>query len=761
MYMVDELSYDDFHENKEKTYRLSTKGRNITAGLTGFRVGPTLKQEIEEVDQYCRLLNFGRKVDVVSENFHDNENGIFYADPSFFDVFTFPLIKSAQQQPLVNEREIVLSESMAQKYFPDEEVVGKTIEIDKQPFVITGVITDAPGNSDIQYGALVSMPSLNPQWAQVFSQDWFRIVCFTYLSFTEKPDMPSLQAQLDAFGEKYIRPWAEQNGSTEMYYYEATPIAEVHFDNSNEFDSPKGNMSYLYIFGLIALFILIIACINFINLSLAQASRRAKEIGVRKSLGSSKWAIRGQFFLETSLTALGAFFLALVFVELALPMFNGLAGKSFEIGMILKPGSLLLSLGIVAVVSLLSASYPALILASFEPVQVLKGNVPRIGSVGFVRKVLVVMQFAFAISMMLGTLVVYGQMDYMKNKDLGFKTDQVYVFRVPSDSLLQSKLEMVREDFMKLHTVESATLSSNVPGQGFGELMVRVEKDTSLEEATMRYMSIDDRYLQTMDLYLVRGRNFNAEDSEEIQREFIINEKTAEVYGWGNDAIGKRIQIGLLADNQATIDGKVIGVVKDFNYESLHNPIEPLAIQFISNFKSFLSVRISGNLLKTQKKLHNIWSKYDPGRIQEAFFLDEEFAMQYAAEQNLLKIFGFFAGLSLLISVLGLYALSSFMIRLKTKEIGVRKVLGASYGDILRIISKEFLNLIGIAFLLAIPISFYFLNQWLSSFAYSIDFQWWFVLITAFIALILTGAVVVYHARRVSFTSPIYELRYD
>ena len=761
LYIVDELSYDQFHVKKDRLYRLSTKGRNITAGLTGFKVGPTLAEENSNIEGYCRLLNYGRRVQVNYQENSSYENGIFYSDPSFLDVFSYNEVLGSVTQALSTEGLVVISTSMANKYFGSLDVIGEEIFLDKHPFIVGAIIEDAPSNSDIQYNALVSMKSLNPQWAQVFGQDWFRIVCFTYLLFDEEQNPASLQASLDAFGEKHIRPWAEKNGSTEMYYYQAVPIEEVHFDNSNEFDSPKGKKAYLYIFGLISLFLLLIACINFINLSLAQASARAKEIGVRKSLGASKNAVRLQFFIETLLLTLTAFFFALVLVEIALPKFNELANKSFDIDRLLGLETLRISLILVLTVALLSASYPALILASFQPVQVLKGAMPKIGSVGFVRKVLVVLQFAFAISMMLGTMVVYGQMDFMKNKDLGFSQEQVYVFRLPSDSLFQEQLPELISEYESLGTVSSLSLSSNVPGQGYGELMVRIERKDSLEEATMRYMAIDEHYIPTMGLELIQGRNFIADSAFDAKTAFIINKKTAEVYGWGNDAIGKRIQIGLLADNQATINGRVVGVVKDFNYESLHHPIEPLAIQFISNFKAYLSVKIDGKYDKTAKKMAYLWKEFFPKLMPEGFWLNHEFAKQYQAERNLLSIFAFFAGLSLTISVLGLYALSSFMIRLRTKEIGVRKVLGANYLDIVKIISSEFLRLISTAFIIALPLSFYFLSRWLDGFAYAINFQFAYIILTAFIALSLTAIIIVYHARRVSFSNPIFELRYQ
>ena len=277
----------------------------------------------------------------------------------------------------------------------------------------------------------------------------------------------------------------------------------------------------------------------------------------------------------------------------------------------------------------------------------------------------------------------------------------------------------------------------------------------------MRYMAIDEHYIPTMGLELIQGRNFIADSAFDAKTAFIINKKTAEVYGWGNDAIGKRIQIGLLADNQATINGRVVGVVKDFNYESLHHPIEPLAIQFISNFKAYLSVKIDGKYDKTAKKMAYLWKEFFPKLMPEGFWLNHEFAKQYQAERNLLSIFAFFAGLSLTISVLGLYALSSFMIRLRTKEIGVRKVLGANYLDIVKIISSEFLRLISTAFIIALPLSFYFLSRWLDGFAYAINFQFAYIILTAFIALSLTAIIIVYHARRVSFSNPIFELRYQ
>ncbi len=761
MYVVDEVTFDNFHPEKEKIYRLSTKGSNITAGLTGLPIGPMIAEENQEIESVVRLLSYGKRVDVQRDQIHYNENGILYADSSFFSVFGYELIQGQAEQVLNRKEKIVLSQSMVEKYFPEGDALGKGLQVNGKVYQVSGIMADVPSNSDLQFSALVSMEDLNPQWAQVFNQDLFRIVCFTYLKFHKTPDPASLQASLDAFGEKHIRPWAEQNGSEEMYYYEAVPIEAVHFDHTNEFDSPKGNYTYVQIFGLVALFMLIIACINFINLSLARSAERSREIGIRKTLGAGKSSIRLQFFLETFIMSLLAYAISLILVELALPSFNQMAAKSFSLSILLQGKVILLSLSIIIAVSVLSASYPAFILSSFEPIHVLKGRLPRLGSSGLVRKSLLVIQFAFSMAMILGTLVVGQQMRYMKGQDLGFSHDPLLVYRIPSDTSFQRNLSGILKDIERLPSVENVALSSNVPGQGFGELMVRVETKNKLHEATMRYMSVDQDYLKTMDLNLIQGRNFNPDSAQDYSKAFIINQKTAEVYNWGSDAIGKRIQIGLLADDQATVDGKVIGVVEDFHFESLHHPVEPLAIQFTNSFVAYLTIKVRSDFSFTEEKIGSIWQKHDPGRITESFYLDEGFAEQYKTEERMVKIVGFLALLSILVSALGLYALTAFNLKQRTREIGVRKVLGANASDLAWIISSEFLSLLGLAFLLAVPFSYYLLIQWLDGFAYSISLDATYMLITAGIASLVTMSIIAYHAFKASEASAIYALKYE
>lgn len=761
LFVLDELSFDRFHKDGDRLYRVTTMGQDFTAGLSNMAFGPTVKQDYPEVEDYCRMLNFGNKVEVQQGDIKFNENAIWFADSSFFNLFSFQLLEGDPQTCLTGAKTIVLSESLAQRYFGDDSPIGKALTVNRKEYTVTGVMEDDPGNSDIKYNALVSFSSLLPSFLEPALQDWFWITGFTYLKLTHHIAPADFQDKLDQISEKYVKPWGEANGTTAMNTYHIQLMQDVHFDNTLKFDTPKGNKSYVYILSLVALFLLVIACINFINLSLAQSTKRAKEIGVRKTLGAEASAIRRQFFAETIITTLVAFFVGLVLVELLIPGFNDLAAKQFDLTIIFTPASLLLSLGIIGFIAIAAASYPGLVLSRFDPVEVLKGALPSIGSVGVVRKVLIVVQFAFAIAMIFGTLVVVGQVDYMKGRDLGYSQEQQFVFRVPSDTNVTNRLDVIQQKFEQHPSVESTTISGNLPGGGFGEYMFRVEQEGVLEDATVRLMAFDDQYIDQMNMELLEGRNFDPNMGTDPTQAFIINEATVKEFGWGDKALGKRMQFGLFANDSAQFDGKVIGVVKDFHFQSLHNPIEPLAIQYQNTGGNFLTAKISGNVSETVEALKADWAEFDPGRIQETLFMDERFNQAYQSEERMLTIFSYFTLLSILISVLGLFAVTSFMVKQRTKEMGIRKVLGASLGDVLRLISKEFLLLVLIGFVIATPIATYFLLEWLDEFAYSLTLGPQYFIVTALIIGVVAFSVIAWHAFQASKADPVVALKYE
>ena len=759
MFVNSEISYDNFHPEKEKIYRINTIGGGFTAGLTSFGIAPTLKKDNPEVADYCRYLGFGNFVDVQNDKLQFNEPDIILADSNFFSFFGFELLKGSKSKVISNPQTVVLSESMASKYFGDEDPINKSIKINKKPYQVTGIVQDCPDNTDIRYQAICSINSVNKDIEKVFYEDWYRVVCFAYLKFTNDVSANSFKSKLDTFSEKYVKPWGETNDIKIVDYYQLKNIEDVHFDNVHDFDSPKGNKNYIYIFSSVALFIIIIACINFINLSLAQSTKRAKEIGVKKTLGSTNFEIKKQFLIETFIITAFAFFIGLVMIEFFLPTFNILTFKNFIFRNLISLESIITLSFFVILIALLSGLYPAFILSRFSPMDVLNGGKSTQNkSIGFVRIVLLSLQFVFSISMIICSLLVYNQMSFMKDKDLGFDKEKVLVFNIPNDTVVAKKMDAISSEISSKPFVDKVAFSSTLPGSGYGELMFRVEQNDKLVDAQLKLMSCDENFIDLLGIQLIDGENFNKKLIDNESTSYIINEAAVAKFGWKNP-IGKRMQWGLLPNGKAEHDGKVVGIVKNFHFQSLHNKIAPMAIQFRKN-RNLLSVKLqSGFTLEQITNLKEYWQEQIGNNIMETFFLDKSFNQQYRSEEKMLKIFNYFTIISLILAVLGLFALTSFTIKQRGKEIGVRKILGASTNNIILLLSKDFLIILLISTILGTIPSYYFINEWLNTFSYRIDLSLIPVLISALVSTIIIITIVVYNIASMNRIKPIHALK--
>lgn len=765
MYVIDELSFDDFHEKKERLYRITStlrQDKEITTGLTSLAVGPTLNDMFPEVENYTRLKPYYQKnlIQVGDKTFQ--EDGFYMADSTFFQVFSFNLLAGDPYKVLEKPNEIVLTQALAEKFFPHDKAIGKTITLNKKEVQVVGVCADIPGNSDIQFTALLSLSSFPEQYAQIYNEDWFRLSNYTYLVMNQPIGKERWDKIFTSLKENRVQKFIDENGLTGSVSYQAQNIKEVHFDNSKEYDSPKGNLNYVIIFGLIGIFILLIACINYINLSLAQSTKRAKEIGIRKTLGAARSGIIKQFITESVVLTLGAFLLGLVLVELFLPVFNNLTGKDFTFYDFFSPTIMILMAAIFSFISLVGGSYPAFVLSGFQPANVMKGRFSGIWDIGLVRKGLVVFQFAFSIAMIIGTLVVFDQMEYMKDKDLGFNQENVLVIELPPDTAVSNHLHTYTDQLLAHSAIDQAALSSGLPASVSGELLFRIEVDGQLKESGIKCLTVDDRYIDLMGLDILKGRNFDKAITTDMKEAFIVNEAAVAAYNWGEEPLGKRMQWGLLADNKAANDGKVIGVINDYNFYSLHNPIEPFVLIFRPKGGRYLNVRIKGGqVAQSLSLIEETWRKVGFTHPISYFFLSEKINEQYGDEKKMMTIFSTFSILSLLIACMGLFALTSFMVEQKTKELGIRKILGAGSGRITLLLSKDFLVLVGLAFFIAAPVSYYFLADWMSTFAYQAGvgpLAFFASLVFSFGLALLT---VSYHTYKVTANNPANALRYE
>ena len=766
MYVIDELSYDQHHEKRDRIVRLSNildfSGETNTA-LTDLPSGPTIVDEYPEVENYVRF-RAGSGPGGAEMSYDDkliNIQNVWFTDSTVFDVFTYNIINGEAENALNAPKTIVLTKSTAEQFYGEEDPIGQQLKLNNTFLTVTAIIEDIPANSEIPINALISMNTLPPQFHQAHNQDWFRIGFYTFLLFKDVPNVAEFEAKMVEFEKKYVQPWSEANQIEAGLTYFITPLKDVHFDNGREYDLPKGNKNYIYIFSLLALFILIIASINYINLSLAQSSKRAKEVGVRKTLGAERKELVLNFLGESMLLTIIAAIVGLAFVELWLGTFNSVTGKTLTTAAIFSGSNLLVLVGIMFLVGVLASSYPALALSSFNPAMVLKGVIPNTSGVGGVRKALIFVQFLFSIFMITGTILINEQMEFMRSMNLGFDRENVMSIVIPADTTVSKKAPVWVEELRNDSRVEAVSLT-NLPTSRAGQLMFRVEQDSMMQEKTVSFLFVDEHFIDVLGLELLQGRNFDRNIATDGQQAFIVNEFAAQTFGWGDKPLGKRVQWGLMANGAAQNDGKAVGMVNDFHFLSLHNPMEPIIICFNPNGSNTMSIRFAkGDYTEIMGELEARWNEIAPKHPFNYTFFDEALDRNYTQEKALGQLFNYFAMIAILIASLGLFALVSFTIQGRIKEIGVRKVLGASLSQLTWVLLKDFFILLLIAFIITIPVNYYLNSRWLESFAYDAPTNVVNYSTALVISLLLALVTVSYHIFRIGKADPVEALRYE
>jgi len=765
LFVQHELSYDRFNKKADRIVRVvfggHVKGEQMKEANVFPPVAQTLLNDYPEVQEATRICPGGAPLVTYNDKTFQ-EYSFGYADASLFSVFTLPLLAGNPATALAAPHTMVITKALAQKYFGNEDPIGKILSFKSwnTAYKITGVIDKVPENSHFHFDMFASMSSL-PDAA---SNSWMTSNYYTYLVLPEGYDYKKLEAKLPKTVEKYMGPQIQQAMGLSLAQFRAggndvgiylQPLTDIHLhsDFTNGLE-PGGDIRYVYIFSAIALFMLLIACINFMNLSTATASTRAKEVGIRKVMGSLKGQLMSQFLMESVLLTAFALVLAITFVLLALPVFNHLAGKNLDLQLSSHPWFLpgLLLLGLLT--SLLAGSYPAFFLSAFKPIAVLKGKISSgKRSIGL-RSSLVVFQFFVSITLMVGTVVVYTQLSYIQNKKLGYEKEQVLL--LPDIWMLGDKAKVLRAQLEQDPHVVSVSSSGYLPaGPSYNNNFFIYENDIAAQIKTLRY-DVDENYIATLGMQLAAGRNFSKDfggDSSSI----IINETAARLLGWGNNALDKSLSH---ADNSGTkTTYHVIGVVKDFHFRSLHERIAPL-VMTLSDYNSTLIIKtratdLTGFISSTQKK----WEALGTGTTFTYAFLDERFNNTYRAEQTTGQLLGIFAGLTIFVACLGLFGLATFTARQRHKEIGIRKVLGASVSGIVSLLSKDFLKLVGIAFIIAAPIAWYIMNQWLQGFAYRTTISWWTFVLAAMAAGIITIVTISFQAIKAAIANPTDSLK--
>jgi putative ABC transport system permease protein len=768
LYVVDEMSFDNFHEKGDRIYRLNNDivygGKDMRMAQTPDILAPTLKKDYPQVENYTRFYNAGaylvKKPNVA--NFIREEN-ILFADSTVFEVFTFPLVAGNPTTALNEPTVIVISESAAKRHFGAENPIGKTLNLDnRKDYKITGVMKDIPKNSQIKADFFISMKSLDYDWGNFLSNNHW-----SYILLKEGTDPKSFDAKFEQVIAKYVDTQikkilgssiAELKKSGSTFKFWMMPMEDIHLKSSQSQElSTNGNIQYVYIFSIIALFVLLIACINFMNLSTARASQRAKEVGVRKVMGSERGQLMFQFFTECILVSVIALLIGLVLVAALLPLFNDISAKTLSINNLLTIKIVVIIAIMPIFVGILAGSYPAVFLSSFKPIQVLKGRFALKG--GSLRNSLVVFQFTSSIILIIGTIIIYRQINFIKNKNLGYNKDQILI--INDAYALDKQAISFKEDILKINGIKSGTLSGFLPtpsNRSNGSKWPEGHFDMNQGVMTQNW-DIDYDYLKTFDMKLVKGRNFSKEFGSDSMG-VILNETAAKNFGFGDNAVNKGILTLKGNYGNETETYRVIGVVKDFHFESMKSKIEAISM-FLKPSSGNVSFKLdkTAQLSSIIKQIENKWAKMAPGQPFTYEFMDDSFDKVYKNEQRIGKISLAFAILTILVACLGLFGLVTFVAEQRIKEIGIRKVLGASVTSILQLLSKDFLKLIFISILLASPIAYYFMYRWLQDFEYRINIEWWVFLATGIVAITIALLTISYQAIKAAIANPVKSLK--
>jgi putative ABC transport system permease protein len=731
-------------------------GDKLTTGnFTSTKVLPAFKKQFPEIEEGVRMAEYERVMTYEDKMF--NEKKIMFADSTFFKVFSMSLEQGNIQTALNGPKKIILTRSTANKYFGNSDPVGKTILLGsgKIPYEITGIMKDCPTNSQMRFTMLASFSSLGANQEETYWNANYT----TYFLFRHPADIKKVEARIPAFMQSEMK---DAVGTKVNFYFE--PLLDIHLHSTLNGFEPTNNITYIYIISGVALLMLLIACFTYINLNTARSLERAKEVGIRKTVGAAVKQIFWQFMGESAILTLFAAILTFAVVVLVLPLFNELAGKEIPFNLIYS-GKMLLAIGVsVILIIVLSGSYPSLIVSRFQPIKVLKGSFSKGKSGTMLRRSLTVFQFGISLFLLVSSFIIQKQLHYIRNKNLGFDKEQVLI--IPSDGKILSNFSAFKSEMKKVPGVQWMGRAQDPPHKIIGGYSMRsaaMAENTSMNVAAN---PIDEEYIKATGLQLLYGQDLSQQDVERVanytydmdpeQKDFafIINESAARQLGWEpSEAVGKK----MFLDN--TRPGHVKGVVKDFHFQSMHTAIGSLVL-FPMQWSNIMLVKTSGTDIRTiLTGMEQKWKLLAPHRPFQYSFLDEQFDSMYSSEMRLGKVFTIFTGISILLACIGLLGLCSYAAQQRVKEIGIRKILGARVVDIIQLLSADFVKLVIISMLIAFPLAYYCIDQWLQAFVYRAEVSWWIFLAAAFIGVILVLVTTSFLAIRTSLNNPVKNLR--
>ena len=757
-WVEDEMGYDRFGANADRVFRvgliLDVENQPTKQfALTAPPLAAALQKDYPEIEKVVRIMSNTPLIKVKNETF--NTNKFFFADPSFFEVFGYPLLKGDPSTVLTGTNSAVISESIAKKYFGNEDPLGKTIFCnDTIPLIIKGISKDIPATNHFQFEVLCSMAVNDRATPPAVLANWWNDSYYTYLLLKDPSQAEALNKKIAGIIDVYNGEQNKAFGLKGTHFLQ--PIKDIHLHSKLRGElTPAGDMRSVRIFVGIGIFLLIVACINYVNLTTATSFRRAKEVGMRKVSGATLVQLMGQFLTESIILAFVSLVIAMGLAALAIPFFNKLAGTTISFALTLTSTMVLQVFAVVLLLGLLAGLYPALYLSQLKPIAILRKMGSKAGTVFSLRKVLVVFQFSLTIILIIATIVALLQLRFMQTRELGFTREAVIGIPLINQTAADAR-ELLKSEFQKNSDVIVAAASSGTPGQGLSNIAVLPEGVPQGKSQTMGTLVIDKDFVETYQLKIIAGRGFSREFNDSLS--FILNETAVRELGWGEPqkAIGKSFDWG------TGKVGKVIGVVRDFHFNSLQQKVQPLVMHIMQNWfwYSGLSVRISTQDPKAAiDKLNKIWKSVLPAHPFDYYFVDEDYDKQYRKEQLLSRLSLIFSGLIIFISSIGLLGLVMVAVSQRTKEIGIRKVLGASVSGLTVLLSRDFLKLVAIAMIIAFPVSWWMMKEWLNDFAYKMNLGWWIFLLAGLLALLIAWITVSIQTIKAAIANPVKSLR--
>jgi len=756
LYVRFELSFDDYHEDLDRIYfvALSSTSENGHSNSLGNMslLAPTLKEKFPQVEN-SGLLNSGWIVQVQYEDKVFKEQGLWNANPDLLQVFSIPFIQGDPESAIDRPNTAVLTEQMANKYFGNKNPLGEKIKVNETEYEITGIVKNSPLNTDFSYDIIMSWKTVeNEEWHQGWHPGVTANLCIIKLiPGTNSRDFEKLISELN---HEYAGEALKEKGLT--YRNFLFPLKDLHlYSLSGDGIKPSTHLVYIYIFSAVGLLILIIACINFMNLATARSSNRSKEVGMRKVIGAQRKQLIWQFLGESIFISFVSLGFAIILILLLMPFYNEIANTQFSAMIILQPDVTLGLLVLVLFIGIIAGGYPALILSAFKPAFILRGLFKTGHKGSLMRRVLVVGQFTISIVLIIATIVVYKQLDYMKNQPLGFDKEQKLVINLKKWRMITDKYESVKNEFLKHPSVLKASASSGVPGSQINRTWIYPKGKEAEQGRAFRSLRSDHDFMNVYDVDLIAGRMFDKKIQSDVIQSIIINEEGVKAFGWKSpeEAIGQELwERGY----------PIIGVVKNFHWWGLQRSIEPLLVRVVPELLRSITLEVrTENLSETLAFVEKKYKELFPGDVFEYFFVDANFDLQYRAEERLGRIFQIFTFIGLFVACLGLFGMASFISEQRTKEIGIRKTLGASVSKIVLLLSKEFIKWVFIANLIAWPIAYFISTEWLQNFAYRIEPGIAIFLLSTALAIIISFITVSYQSIKTALTNPVESLRYE